>query len=858
MDMAYFAAREDPPAQVCRDAVRDADVYVLIAGFRYGSPVRDRPEVSYTELEYGTAEELDTPRLVFVLGDDTEGPRALLHDADFGDRQEAFRSRLADSGVTTATVTSPSGLETALYQALTELRPASAVAVRPVWTIPVPVRSFTGRSALLEELSVRQRSDSGVVVQAVTGMGGLGKSTIVIEYAHRHRDEFDIGWWIPSGNAALIAEGLAELARALDLVTVTDSASVAVARLRGALRERDRWLLAFDNAEDPRDLAPVLPDGPGRVLITSRNPRWQEVAPTTIEMREFDRAESVALLRARAPHLDESDAGQVADQLGDLPLAIGQAGSLLAETGWGADAYLLLLAQRADELLAQRGDGTYPSSVAASWSVAFDRLAADDPAGLELLTLIAWFAPEPVPLRLLTDRPNLLPAPLAAVAGDPLAMARRTASVRRLGMAAVALGTVHLHRVPAALLRAVPLHDATHHSWASVAVRVLRHALPGDIWSNPPRWGPWRELLPHVLAATASDRPLGDVIEESAWLLDRAATYLHARGEPRTALPLFRRALAARRELLGDDDPDTLNSARNLAGDLCELGEYDEARLVAEGALTTSRRVFGDDHPLPLSAAITLGAALRGLRLYEDARAVTADALARRRRIFGEDHRGTLMLAYNLANILFDLDQFEQARIIDEDILERARRVLGEDNPDTLDFASSLAVDLRELGEPERSCELHEDTFLRRRRLLGEDHPDTLASASNLAVGLRLLGRHNEARALQQDTLNRWRRILGEDHPSTLASAANLAVDYSAVGEHEQARDLHIDTLTRRRGVLGDDDPATRASAVDLANDLTALGKLQEAEQWQTWAARPDSARATQFPWSGAHCRRGR
>src|SRR5215470_4711952 len=144
--MAYFPARHEKPARVCREAVEAADVYVLIAGFRYGSPVRDRPQVSYSELEHETAERRGMPRLVFLLGEDTEGPAALFADLEYGARQQAFRARLAESGVTTATVTSPAELETAVLHALTALSrserqlaltgAATTAVQRRVWTIP--------------------------------------------------------------------------------------------------------------------------------------------------------------------------------------------------------------------------------------------------------------------------------------------------------------------------------------------------------------------------------------------------------------------------------------------------------------------------------------------------------------------------------------------------------------------------------------------------------------------------------------------------------------------------------------------------------------------------------------------------
>jgi Tetratricopeptide repeat/Domain of unknown function (DUF4062)/NB-ARC domain len=816
-DMAYFAARDEKPAQVCRDAVAAADVFVLIAGFRYGSPVRDRPQLSYTELEHQTAEQRGMPRLVFLLGEDTEGPAALFGDLQYGARQQAFRGRLADSGVTTATVTSPGELETALLQALTALpRPdqqsalKGAAVERRVWTIPARVRGFTGRAALLAELEAARRSGEATVVQAVTGMGGIGKTTAAIEYAHRHHDQFDIAWWVPAENSAVIPERLAELALALDLTTATTPAGVGAARLLGELARRDRWLLVFDNAEDPRALSRWLPEGPGQVLITSRNPAWRGIA-ATVGVREFTRAESIALLRRLAPDLTEVEADRLAEAVGDLPLAVEQAGTLLADTGLTVDKYLRLLAERARDVLDHDPGGAYPQSLAASWAVAFDRLAIDDPTALDLLTVVAWCGPEPVPLTLLTDHPDSLPDQLRPLATDPLVLARCTTILHRRGMATISPHGIQLHRIPAALLRArsQAADGAAAAGWAATVVRLLEKAAPGDLRTDSGGWPPWRRLFPHVLAAAGRDDALAAVPAEATGLLDRAASYLLGRGEVHAAAAVYQRAYEVRRATFGDDHPDTLTSASNLAGSLWWLGEYQRSRALDEDTLTRRRRILGEDHPDTLTSITQLAHDLYGLGNYPQARELQEETVRRQRRILGADHPDTLFSANLHALVLWSLGDFRQARQLQNDTVIRLRRILGEDHPDTLASAGLLGVVVWSLGDYRGARQLLNDTFTRSREVLGEDHWATLLSAVNLGVVVWSLGDYRQARQLQNDTLLRLRRVLGEDHILTLRSAGLLGLALWSLGDYQQARQLQSDAFTRSRRVHGEDHPPT-------------------------------------------------
>jgi hypothetical protein len=829
VDMADFPAADQPAAELCADRVRGCEVYVGVLGTRYGSPVPDRPEMSYTELEFDAATAAGLPRLVFLLDTaaaDVGIPLAQLIDHAFGARQEAFRRRVQASGLVTQSFASPDELGRLVERSLRELAAARQGAgplppdsVLRVWNVPPRNPGFTGRDGMLAAVRDRLLAGDTPVAQALQGMGGVGKTQLAIEYAHRFGAHYDVAWWVDAEQGGLIGDQFAALGAALGCVQPGAATGEVRAAVLADLHQRGRWLLVFDNAEDPAAITPWLPGGAGHVLITSRQRAWAEIAEP-VEVDVLARAESVALLQHRVAGISAADADRLAAQLGDLPLAVAQAAGFMAETGAGAGRYLELLAAQAGQLLDQAAPGSsYPRSLAAATRLAAGRLDAEDPAAAQLAGVCAFLAPEPIPEDLFTANPGALSGELAARAADPLAWRQTMGRLARQSLARIDQRGLVLHRLTQAILRdrLTPEQAAATRACSEA---ILAAADPGDM-GNPVTWPRWAQLMPHLLAAdlAATERP---ALRGMAY---NAYGYLLARGDTRTAHVLAAGLHQQWRDRLGDDHEDTLTVAYYLAWALRDMGRYAEARELDEDTLARERRVLGDDHPSTLATAGALALDLSRLGEHQAARDLDEDTLARKRRVLGDDHPGTLASASNLADDLRDLGEYQAARELDEDTLARHRRVLGDDHPGTLISASNLAADLRRLGEYQAARELDEDTLARKRRVLGDDHPDTLTSANNLAVDLTNLGEYQAARELDQDTLARSRRVLGDDHPDTLASANNLAFDLRGLGEYQAARQLDEDTLARRRRVLGDDHPDTLTSATSLAADLRALGE---------------------------------
>ncbi|HUR02145.1 MAG TPA: FxSxx-COOH system tetratricopeptide repeat protein, partial [Nonomuraea sp.] len=643
----------------------------------------------------------------------------------------------------------------------------------PVWgNVPPRNPNFTGRRELLEQLGKRLSAGgtTAVLPSALHGMGGIGKTQMATEYVYRHSQDYDLIWWIEAARVTQIRASLTDLARQLGLPGASES-NTAVPAVREALRigrPFRRWLLIFDAAETPEEVLPFIPtNGPGEVLITSRNPDWAGVA-RPLELAVFEREESIELLGRRGPEINTDDANELAEKLGDLPLAVEQAAAWRAMTGMPVAEYLRLFDESVAEILDTSAPPAYEVSVAAAWNVSFDELKTRNPAAHQILHICAYFSPEPISRDLFTgvSRGVSISPELDAALRDPIKLSKAIRDINRYGLAKIDHGnnTIQLHRLVQLVLRKRVMAPQLQAQMKHGAHQLLSGRDPNDPESAR-HWPRYRELLPHAYAA--------DIVDcEDGWV----------------------------RQL-----------AINLMRFLFAWGDHDEAARLAEYAREKFERQLGPTDPHTLDVSQRLGLYLWGLGRYAEASIVNQLTLQRRIQASGEDSEETLVLQTNIVMDLRAKGDFAQASKLSEEIYFKSKRLFGEDDPEALNAAYQHALSLRLSGEYEAAAELDESTLQRRTEVLGPDHPRTLYSNAALIIDRREAGEYMRARIDQEKLSTIYQARFGEDNNDTITQGFHLSVARRKDGEHTTALELSTAALDRFTIAYGADHPTTMA-----------------------------------------------
>ena len=693
--------------------------------------------------------------------------------------------------------------------------------------LPLPNPNFTGRQKFLSTLSQSLlKATTSPKIFALVGNGGMGKTQIALQHAHNPENKFKYVWWLRSEEPATLLEDYISIARDLHLpgwdLRDTDQ-TVKIVKLWLEGEYDSRWLLVFDNAKERKDLERYVPvAGNGQISITSRLSVWDGFAQL-MEVGVFQRdkleGESVDFLLKRTGKDDRKGAADLAAELGDLPLALEQAGAYIKESGISFADYLVRLKENRKELLYKGKPLNYPDSVATTWEISFQAVQQENPAAGDLLSLLAFLAPDAIPRGLLEEGGKYLPEPLSSCMQNSGQLDNCIALLNRYSLIGAADNMISIHRLVQAVVQD-RLSLEEQKIWVESALKMVDDTfsfsqLDQETWDNCSKFSS------HALHASEHAERLGVSPQETAHLLNSLGRYLNNRMELASARSVLERSLAIDEKALGPEHTSVARDVNNLGAVLQDQGDLEGAKKCFERALAISEKALGLEHTIVATYVNNLGEVLRMRGDLEGAKGCYQRALAIDEKVLGLDHTSVAIRVNNLGAALYaqgDLDGakkcFERALAIDE-------KALGLDHTSVAGDVNNLGSVLKDQGDLDGAKKCFERALAIDEKALGPEHTSVAIRVNNLGSVLKDQGDLEGARRCFERALAIDEKALGPEHTSVAIRVNNLGSVLQAQGDLEGARRCAERGLSIFEKRLGKDHP----KSVLVRNNLR---KLQE------------------------------
>jgi tetratricopeptide (TPR) repeat protein/transcriptional regulator with XRE-family HTH domain len=688
-------------------------------------------------------------------------------------------------------------LELNCFQLHALLRLAGYHGGPPIRNLPyLSSADFTGRADILRTLQQRfMQGGEKQQMQALVGLGGVGKTQVALRYAEQQDADYDVIWWVPSEEPASMQASYAALADCLELgipaVVDMDSRAQAVKRW---FQENDCWLLILDNARSPGTVDKYLPvGGCGHVLITSRNPSWS-VSAVQIEVEVFGEVEAIEFLELRTRRHGSPVSGELAHELGYLPLALEQAAAYMHEAALTVEQYLARW--RAKGGMPPEGlDGPpgFSNTLAQTFRLSMDRVRAESPIAVDVLNLCAFLAPDGIPKDLLVPRMSDCRPTAMGIARAQLQLDAAIASLRRYSLVHAEPTTLSVHRLVQAMTRE-HLSETARLEWLGAAAQLLFSAYPID-GGRAQDWASPVTLLSHVLSVAKHTRLLGTDIQDTAFtasnhpltskVIGNLGLVLQSMGAVDQARIQLEYALTIAERNYGLDHPEVARTAHNLATVLQHLqtpADLQSAREHLERALTIDEKTYGPEHSSVAADAAASGSVLQDLHEWSLAGTYLEKALKIDEKLLGPEHPAVARDLLYLGEFLLECEEPPDRRAGNlakaHELIERAIDIDGQPlgpQPGALgDDWNALGRVVKAQGELVKAREYFELALESDEAAFGPDHPAVARDLYNLGDLARAEGDVVTAR----DHLARAQRIfkerLGENHPHTIGTQKEL------------------------------------------------------------------------------------
>jgi tetratricopeptide (TPR) repeat protein len=848
------------------DYVRECDLVIHLAGDACGAcptsehviklfhslgaaPPDPLPDWSYTQWEYQLAQRFERKALVYFAAPDTQRDCELPvpQEAKAAQRQHEHCRNIKQSGKAYSGFSSYNTLIVKIFHDL-GLQPELKINNLPYKSLG---SLFKGRDDLLRkthdtlrraELSSPESSatdDDPPAAVVVHGLGGSGKTRTTIEYAHRHAVEYTALLFVNADSPAGLQQNLAALCgpKVLDLPAKdAKEIDVQVAGVLHWLQQHVGWLLIFDNA-DAEEAAQAVQDllgqltSSGQVLVTSRLSNWPDaVKPLSLDVLEEAAAAEFLLERTngrrRKTPEDASQARAAAVELGQLALALEQAGAYIAKNRFTFTQYLVEWQGQRDKVLAwfDKRLMQYAKSVAVTWQTSFDSLS--EPAQ-RLLHVLAWLAPDPIPESLLEAGGGPFAVEDADQPGVALSARDALADLDAYSLVTRAEDfTFTVHRLVQDVTRRSGRVDGDQ-MYLKAALRWVEAAFVGDP-QDVRSWPVLVPLAPHALTV-ARYADSENISRPTAWMMNGLGVLYFKRAQYAEAESLLRRALAINEKAYGLDHADVASNLNELGLLLESTNRLDEAERLLRRALAINEKAYGPDH-VDAASLNNLGLVLQRTNRLGEAEQLQRRVLAILEQTYGPDHPNVAVSLNNLAQLLKVTNRLGEAEALMRRTLVIDEKSYGADHP-------NVARDLNNLGALLHSTSrlAEAEPQLRRaleidQRFYGPYHPDVARDLSNLAQLLQDTTRPGEAEALMRRALETLEKVNGPEHPDVAVGLNNLAMFLYSIGQPGEVEALIRRALAIDEMSYGPDHPDVARDLNNLARFLQETGRPGEVE----------------------------
>jgi tetratricopeptide (TPR) repeat protein len=699
------------------------------------------------------------------------------------------------------------------------------------WNLPTNRNPwFSGRTLLFKKLSQALGSASVPSVVALVGMGGIGKTALAVEYAHRHRDDYRWVWWVRADSAEIALSDYVALAAPLGLrqSEATDE-TVAVA-VRQQLEKSSGWLLIFDNARSTVDIRSLLPtQGSGHIIVTSRDPRWAEDT-MMLSVPPLAREEAVSFLLDRTGHEDRAAAEELAKTLGDLPLSLQQAAAYIEERGIAYSQYLDLLAQQRSSDDAAVEAFSHHQTIKATWKIAIDAVTAQSAVAASLLLLCAHLDPTGIPISLLDHGATVLPDPLRTLVDNRRALDDNFLLLRQYSLVQIKEDTVSINPMVCSILRQQGALEERR-GWVTAALRLLEQCFPerpGDLRN----WPASTELLPHALATIEQAQTLGVDPIATALLLERIAAYWRSQAQLQQSRRTSQQAVAILESTVGANHVHVASALTELAAAERELGALHKAKTEAERALRIALSQVGPIHKTTAEALNENGLILEQLGEPAQAKSMFERALSTFQELRGPEDPEVALVLSNLGLAYWHLGALNDAK----DRFLRARGILercsGADDPALITIINNLGAVLYQQGDLVGGRTYLEWALAAKEAIYGSDHLAVASALNNLGSIIGKLGEYENARSLLERALRIEVAAHGYYHSDVVHTMNNLGAILVEMGEPQKGKSILQQALQIASSIYGPGHVELINILISLAVAFQALGDNQSAKNY--------------------------